>query len=276
MTALAAAALRLAARGVAVFPLAPGTKIPTRGSHGCRAASCDLDVARARWQRSPRANIAAATGARSGFWVLDVDLQHDGPASLAKLEAQYGALPSTIESSTPSGGRHLYFRWRADLREIRSSTSRVGKGLDVRGEGGSIVMPPSVLADGRRYRWVRNGARAFADAPGWLLDLARPPAPAPRAEPVAPPKDLVQYAAAAVRGEFLRVERAAAGTRNEILNTAAFNIGQLIGAGCIPPDWAANELERRAVAAGLGILEARRTIESAFRAGLARPRELPR
>ncbi len=106
--ALAAAAFRYALRRVPVFPLAPGSKRPIQGSHGLRDATDDSDVSRVRWQRTPRANIAAATGSRSGFWVLDVDMP-DGPESLAALEVEHGPLPVTIEASTPRGGRHLYW-----------------------------------------------------------------------------------------------------------------------------------------------------------------------
>ncbi len=105
--ALPSASFRYALRRVAIFPLAPGSKCPIKGSHGLRDATSDSDVARARWKKWPSANIGAATGSRSGFWVLDVDMP-DGPESLAALEAEHGPLPVTIEASTPRGGRHLY------------------------------------------------------------------------------------------------------------------------------------------------------------------------
>ena len=175
MTALASAAFRLALRGLAVFPLAPGTKIPLSGSHGFHDATTDCDVARARWAKTPSANIGVATGARSGFWVLDIDPEHGGDQALADLEAKHGTLPATIAASTPSGGRHMYWRWNAEGLEIRNSAGRIGPGLDVRGEGGSIVAPPSVLSNGRGYRWVSNGTRAFTAAPLWLIAAALPP-----------------------------------------------------------------------------------------------------
>lgn len=271
---LSSAAFRLAFRGVAVFPLAEGAKVPMKGSRGHIDATADFGAVRAIWARHPNANLAAATGSRSGFWCLDIDPRHDGPAALARLEAEHGALPPTIEASTPSGGRHLYFRWPADGPEIRNSAGRIGPGLDVRGEGGSIVMPPSVLADGRRYQWRRNGARAFADAPAWLVSAALPPPPPPRPEPRQAPRDLDRYIAAAIRQELDAVTGAANGTRNCTLNRAAFAIGSFVRAGVVPDDWAASELEQRALAAGLSSIEARRTIASAFRA--AEPREIRR
>ena len=184
--ALTSAAFRYALRQVAIFPLTPGTKIPIKGSHGCRDATPDSDVARARWQRTPQANIGAATGSKSGFWVIDVDLP-DGPEALAALEAEHSPLPVTVEASTPRGGRHLYWR---HVDGIRNSASRIGAGLDVRGEGGSIVLPPSVLSNGGQYRWVHNGAGTFADAPDWLVKLVLPPPRPQRAEPRPPPDNI--------------------------------------------------------------------------------------
>ncbi len=269
---LAAAAFRYALRRVAIFPLAPGSKRPIQGSHGLRDATDDSDVSRVRWQRTPRANIAAATGSRSGFWVLDIDMP-DGPESLAALEAEHAPLPTTIEASTPRGGRHLYWRWPGDDPEIRNSAGRIGKGLDVRGEGGSIVLPPSVLADGRCYRWVKTGACTFAEAPDWLIKIVLPRPPAPRPEPKPPPTDIENYVASAAASELRELSAAQDGTRNDALNRAAFNLAGFVKAGALPEDWTRGQLEAHAVGAGLSIVEARRTIESAFRA--AEPRSLP-
>ncbi len=269
---LASASFRYALRRVAVFPLAPGSKLPIKGSHGLRDATDDQDVTRVRWQRTPQANIAAATGSRSGFWVLDVDMP-DGPKSLAALEAEHGSLPVTIEASTPRGGRHLYWGWSADGPEIRNSAGRIGTGLDVRGEGGSIVLPPSVLADGRCYRWVTNGAATFTDAPEWLVKLVVPPPLPPRAEPKPPPDNIENYVASAAASELRELSTAQEGTRNDALNRASFNLAQFVKAGALPEDWTRGQLEAHAIGAGLSIIEARRTIDSAFRA--AQPRSLP-
>lgn len=182
-TGLAHAAFCYAFRGLAVFPLAPGSKVPLAGGHGCNDASTDPDVARVCWQRWPRANIGAATGSRSSIWVLDIDAHHGGNRVLTELEAMHGPLPITVEASTPQGGRHLYWRWNADGSEIRNSAGRVGPGLDVRGEGGYITLPPSVLANGGKYGWVQNQAK-FSEAPAWLVKATLSPSPPPRAHPV--------------------------------------------------------------------------------------------
>ncbi len=280
MTNLASAAFRYALRGLAVFPLAVGTKVPPAGSHGLLGGTTDPDVARARWEKTPHANIGAATGCKSGIWVLDVDIDqdqpHGGDVALAKLEAEHDPLPLTVEASTPRGGRHLYWRWPASGPEIRNSAGRVGPGLDVRGEGGQIVLPPSVLSNGRGYRWVKNGACAVADAPAWLVTLALPPPLPPRPKPKPLTGDVDCYIAAAITAELRCLAAAGDGQRNDQLNRSAYAVAQFVAAGAVPEDWARGELEGAAVQIGLPVFEARRTIGSAFAAGLQNPRGLPR
>jgi putative DNA primase/helicase len=123
-----------------------------RISGGCKAASNDPEVVHHWWSTWPDANIGIATGREAGIFVLDVDEKSGGPASLAELEARHGPLPATLRSTTGGGGFHLYFRYPADGR-IPNSTSRVGPGLDVRGDGGYVVAPPSLHKSGRRYQW---------------------------------------------------------------------------------------------------------------------------
>ncbi len=143
----------------------------------------------------------------------------------------------------------------------------------MRGDGGSIVLPPSVLSNGGRYRWVKNGASTFADAPEWLVRLVLPPPPPPRSEPKPPPADIENYVASAAASELAEMASAQKGTRNDALNRAAFNLAQFVKAGALPEDWTRGQLEAHAVGAGLSVIEARRTIGSAFNA--AQPRSLP-
>ncbi len=274
MTAdLASAAFRLTLRQKAVFQLAQGSKEPMAGSRGHLDATLEVDVVRARWAKNRNANIGVLTGARSGFWAFDVDRQHDGHEALAELTARHGELPPTVGVHTPSGGFHYWWKWPEHGPEIRCSTSRVGPGLDVRGEGGYIVAPPSILADGRCYRWVRNGARTIAEAPAWLIALTQPPLRPPRPEPSPPPANLERYVASSACDELERLESARGGQRNATLNGVAFNLAQFVKAGALPEDWARQQLETRAIAIGLPACEIQRTIQSAFEA--AQPREFP-
>lgn len=92
----------------------------------------------------PRANFGLLTGFR--FWVLDIDIDHGGLASLKALIAKWGPLPATHAVRTGSGGWHLYFA-AADF-EVPNSAGKVGPGIDVRGKGGQVVAPGSRSAKG--------------------------------------------------------------------------------------------------------------------------------
>ncbi len=271
---LASAAFRAAMRGWHVYRLAEGSRVPLKGSHGYLDATRELDVVRLWWLNTPRANVAVATGAASGFWVLDVDRQHGGLLALAELTVKHGAWPETLITRTPSGGFHHFWKWSAAIPEIRNSVSRVGPGLDVIGAGGGVPLPPSVRSYRGNYTWVDHGVE-IVPAPDWLVALTR--APAPPARDPAPSSiqgDVERYVAAAAASELTELESAPEGTRNHALNRAAFNLGQFVKAGALPEDWARGQLEQRAIGIGLTMGEARGTINSAFRA--AQPRELPR
>jgi hypothetical protein len=170
------AALAYAARGIAVFPLRPHSKVPllsrAAGGHGVLDASTDQARVRRWWGNRPDANIGIATGLPSGFFVLDIDPRHGGEETLGELEGQHGLLPETVISYTGGGGEHRLWR---HLERVRNSAGNcLGAGLDVRATGGYIVAPPSIHENGRAYCWdVDRGLddMAPADAPGWLVAL---------------------------------------------------------------------------------------------------------
>ncbi len=187
-------ALAYAARGWRVHPLRPDAR-PYLAGWPERAAT-DPDTIAAWWTEHPTAGIGIATGAGSGIWVLDVDTDRrrgkHGDEALAELEAEHGPLPDTYEVITGSGGRHLYFAWDP-AHEIRNDQSgRFGQDLDVRGEGGYVVAPPTPH---RLYATPFTQELGAADdpapAPTWLTALAtRPdpePEPTPRPAPAAEP-----------------------------------------------------------------------------------------
>jgi hypothetical protein len=257
-----------------VFPLAPLSNKPLRDDnlgllHSFKHATTDSDTIQQWWTRHPRANIGAATGAALTAWVLDIDLHHDGPATLAALVEEHGSLPETVESTTPRGGRHLYWSW-PESGGIDCCAGRVGPGLDHRGDGGFIVLPPSARLDGR-YRWRRRGIPA--EAPAWLLDLARKPRPRASPDPQPLHRNLDSYIAAAVARQLADLAAAREGRRNDQLNRSAFALFGLVKAGALPDEWTRAMLATRAAAIGLSGREIERTIASA--AAAAQPRELP-
>lgn len=115
--------------------------------------------------------IGLSCGKHAGVWVLDVDLASGGVDTLARLERTHGELPPTWRARTGSGGLHVFFR-DADGR-IRNSASSVEQGLDIRGTGGYVVLPPSQHRSGHAYEWIAApGRNPLADAPEWLATLA--------------------------------------------------------------------------------------------------------
>ena len=171
------AALRLAEKGMAVFPCWPDKKNPVC-KHGLKDATTDTKIITAWWEAYPTANVAIATGRTSGVFVFDIDMKHgkDGERELRAIELQHGKLPPTVEFVTPSRGRHLWFRMPEQA--IANSTDKIAAGLDIRGDGGYVLAPPSHVVEDYGsgcYSWSVDSAREFADAPQWLIDLACPP-----------------------------------------------------------------------------------------------------
>jgi Bifunctional DNA primase/polymerase, N-terminal/Primase C terminal 1 (PriCT-1) len=184
MASLMSAALKLAERGLRVFPCRPQDKRPAT-AHGVKDATADPGVIAAWWQQADY-NIGVATGAISNIMVVDVD-DVDAEAELRKLETAHGALPATVEAVT-ARGRHLFFKWPE--RDIRNSAGKIAPGIDVRGNGGYIIAPPSLHPSGRRYAWSVDSANVFAPAPAWLLDIIS--APKDTAAPVMAWNDLIR------------------------------------------------------------------------------------
>jgi hypothetical protein len=283
-------ALRYADHGWPVLPLhaptgrgcscsAPQCGSPgrhPRTSRGVHDASTDTGRIRDWWSRWPQANVGVATGVASGLVVLDIDLPA-GPQSLAELEARHEALPATCEQRTGSGGRQLLF---AHPGTPVGNRAGVMPGIDVRGDGGYIVVPPSTHASGGRYQWT--GHMPPASAPGWLLALLErthvadrhPPVDQLRA-PLPTGGRAARYAAGAMRAELAGLAAAVEGTRNATLNRAAFSLGQFVATGLIDRDQVTSELERVATGLGLGQREIERTVASGLAAGLSQPRAVP-
>jgi hypothetical protein len=165
-----AEAILCAERGWHVFPCNPKNKRPLT-DNGFYDATRDPAMIEQWWKKWPRAMIAIRTGPESGFFAVDLDLdpeqQLDGVAKFAILQ-NGRALPDTITVATPRGGRHLWFAW-AD--GVRNSESKLAPGVDVRGQGGYVIVPPSRTADGAEYQFLIGGLDGPAQAPQWLIDL---------------------------------------------------------------------------------------------------------
>jgi len=150
-------------------------------ARGFYAATSDLDVIKSWWSRYPGAAIGLRTGQESGVFAVDIDPRHGGDVSLEHLEAEHGELPETVESQTGGGGRHVFLRWSG--RTVACSTGKIGTGIDIKGTGGYVILPPSDHESGRQYCWLIGRGpweQEIAEAPEWLLamiDPARTPEP---------------------------------------------------------------------------------------------------
>lgn len=137
-------------------------------------------------------NLGLATGTNSGFWVLDIDPEHDGMATMEALVAEHGKLPDTFVIQTGSGGYHYYWNL-PDFTVKNDQSGHAGQGLDVRGEGGQVVAAPS-RSDKGPYVVVQDAP--VADAPAWLLELVRKDektaGPIVTAEDLPKPEDLTE------------------------------------------------------------------------------------
>jgi Bifunctional DNA primase/polymerase, N-terminal len=136
---LAAAALRYAAAGWPVFPVAADSKKPPLTAHGFKDASADPARIRAWWARWPGANIGIATGA-PGPDVLDVDMREAGSGYPAYNQLLRAGLLSGGQAAvrTPSGGLHAYFP--GTCQPCGSLPARF---LDFKAAGGYVIGPPS-------------------------------------------------------------------------------------------------------------------------------------
>lgn len=157
-------AIALAKKGLAVFPCRARDKRPAT-EHGVKDATRDTETIKRWWRQDPQYNIGVATGAVSGIFILDID-SLDAEEELRRLEAQHSELPVTVEVIT-ARGRHLYFQM-PDM-PVRNSAGKVAPGIDVRGDAGFAVCPPSVHPCGRAYAWSVDCGKAIASAPAWLL-----------------------------------------------------------------------------------------------------------
>jgi hypothetical protein len=279
------AALRYAVRGKPVFPLDPDTKHPMC-RHGFHDATTDERMIRAWWEYREDSMIGMPTGAASGVWVLDVDLDVrrsiDGRIALARLELAHSPLPRTLTARTPRGGMHYYFEWTGV--DIHCRESKIGPGLDVRGNGGYVAVPPSVRSDGAAYHWLDIQQRPVG-APDWLVALAT--------KPNSTPRTVIDLNQVRVRQQHQQrvsardyawahaaLEHECTGlTSNSALNIAAFNLGQLVAAGSLSEDEVRSALIAAAEARGMivdyGEPSVLATIKSGLAAGMKNPRYRP-
>lgn len=264
-------------------PHLPGESEPGRRDGGHWLASNDALRIRDWWRRWPDALIGFPTGLRSRCIVVDLDPKDHSPrAMLAALTAWCGRLrhedPETGEvieapiARTQSGGLHLHFAWPAEavLDDVEARLARRGESfdrlvgnrtglfrgflkarecdaalahIDVRGEGGYVIAPPSVMADGRRYEWLIPRGEMLPPLPRRLLaaitgemvplaeqrERAQARAQAQRYSAREISDERVRiYVERSVRGALATAASAGEGNRNAAVFWAACRLGEFV------------------------------------------------
>ncbi len=186
-------ALDYARRGWPVFPCKPTNKAPYI-KDGLNAATADETAIRRWWERWPHAMIGVPMGSWSGVWAIDPDPakkpeEPDGREIWADLINEHGAHPATHSEVTPRGGQHILFKWDPDRPVTNSPGELAGTNIDVRGQGGYVIVAPSVCVGDRSPKTVAGQYCVaepmdffhFAEAPDWLYDLVlAKPGPKPK------------------------------------------------------------------------------------------------
>jgi hypothetical protein len=223
------------ALGWKLFPVR-ASKVPHRDFRWKVGASDDPDVVLAMMGQFPGSPLAGATGAASGFFVLDVDLGHgtgrDARESMRALLAQHGNdFQMTLTHSTPSGGKHYVYAIPPGTPSLPNTAGTLfGAGIDSRGDGGYVVLPPSAI-DGGAYKVVSGDSIGPAPLPEWMVDLVLGrTSPASGVNQIFGPGKsrgpLTRAdAEALVSAKVIQVAEAPRGSRNATLNSSAFVVG---------------------------------------------------
>lgn len=169
LSPLLEAALNYAKNGWPVFPVKERDKVPLT-VRGFKDATKDEATIRAWWSRWPDANIGLPTGESAGVAVVDIDPRHGGDESIDFLAGANGGIPPTKVCMTGGGGRHLYFDF---VPGFKNTAGRLGKGIDTRGDGGYVILPPSVHSSGTEYFW-EDESEKVSTLPDWLQPGLKP------------------------------------------------------------------------------------------------------
>lgn len=249
MTMLAHA-LAYAAEGIPIFPCrrdkAPLVK------RGFQVATSKSEQVKSWWERWPDALIGMPTGTASGVDVLDIDNKNgkNGFASVANW-----ADLSPLIVRTPTGGAHLYFKSSGSMR---NSASKLAPGLDVRGEGGYVILPPSVTDFGQ-YTYEKGDLSTRQALPSWPVLNSKNGA-GQNATPLLHEESGIDFFCS-------EMSAASEGTRNDTLNRLAFKAGQLVAREKINETEAKARLIDAALSTGLSQNETDATVNAAIDAG---------
>lgn len=261
-------ALALGARQFPVFPCNAQKKPSIRKSAGGNSfydAVTDPDEIKALFARARGAKmVGVPTGEATGFDVLDVDYRNGGGSWEADNQHR---LPETRVHKTLHGGRHYVFRHAAG---VHNTASKLAPGIDVRGTGGYVIMPPSggytVESDAEPTAW-----------PDWLLELVFAAKVArPKDRPPQPAVNLTDVRLEGLRKHLVnRVSTARDGQKHETLRNAALSMGGIIDQAGITPADAIDMLVNALPSSVEDWGNAKKTAAWGIEHGRSQPLELP-
>jgi hypothetical protein len=273
------AALALAKHGVPVFPVSSGSEKRPLNAHGVYSATTDVTVVERDFRRRPDALIAVPMGRRTGVFAIDIDASpphaHDGVAAWRSLEDAHGAL-LTRTHRTASGGLHLLFRWPPE-RPVGCRVKGLPRGIEVKGEGGSIIFPPSERG-GSKYSVVSDIEPA--QAPDWLLDMVAPvrrmrTTTTRSRQRFVDHRDGSPYGLKALDNACAKLAYAGPGERDRAVGENVLAIGSLVGGGELDDRHAFQALKQAGQSnPGADAIYCDK-IERAFEAGKQHPRTAP-
>jgi Bifunctional DNA primase/polymerase, N-terminal len=240
------------------------------------SATIDPAVVGRDFGQNSNALIAVPMGRRTGVFAIDVDASpphaHDGVAAWQALEGKHGATPTRIHL-TSTGGLHLLFLWPQE-RPVGCAVKGLPKGVECKGECGSIIFPPSERGDGK-YSVVSDIDPAHA--PDWLLDMVAPVGGARPATPRFYPKTQVDgegspYGLKALDNACAKLARAGPGERDRAVGENALAIGSLAAGGELDERHALQSLKHAAQSNPGSDANYCDKIERAFETGKENPR----
>jgi putative DNA primase/helicase len=257
---LLSAALSFAANGVLILPCHPVNKNPLT-EHGYKDASIDPSQIREWWAKEPRSIIGSPTGKITNRVVIDIDSERAEEELNLLAEQANSPLPPTYTVKTHDG-KHLYFNYPASDKKIGCSNRKFPGQIDVRGDGGLVIIPPSPHPAGGFYSVI--DPRPKADLPPWLLALLVGLA---ENETVYIKEVSPRWAWQHYHRVLTRLRQAKKGERNTLLNNAAWWASRLSDHPQLAEDRTCQEILETAKRVGLDEREARSTYASGWRAG---------
>lgn len=272
------AAVYYAKIGWAIFPCENNGKKPLVKWKD--AATTDEQTILKWWDKWPGANIGLPTGLKNGLFVVDFDRKKDehGKDGLDYFDdierRNHTRLRAEVVTITRSVGLHYYFR---HFDGVKNTSSKLAYGIDTRGEGGYVIVPPSRV-DGLPYFFNSRKPvlrSMLAPVPEWLAkEFAAVSAPVVRTRRpvVINQSDKINpWCYKAFIEEVKGVMMSANGERNHILNRAAYRLGGMCATRHLCAEEVRQELLLAAMQAGLSQVEALHTIESGLKAGYNNP-----